>query len=34
MFKEFYNLDLKSKIGEINPEVMLTLAVEKVLNSK
>ena len=34
MFKEFYRLDLKSKVGEVNPEVMLTLAVEKVLNSK
>ena len=34
MFKEFYELDLKTKVGEINPEVMLTLAVEKVLNSK
>ncbi|EKD95151.1 MAG: hypothetical protein ACD_25C00050G0002 [uncultured bacterium] len=34
MFKAFYELDLKTKTGEINPEVMLTLAVEKVLNSK
>ena len=34
MFKEFYRLDLKSKVGEVNPEVMLTLAVEKVLNYK
>ncbi|KKS06950.1 hypothetical protein A3K01_03435 [candidate division WWE3 bacterium RIFOXYD1_FULL_43_17] len=33
LFKAFYEMDLKAKVGEINPEVMLTLAVEKVLNS-
>ncbi len=33
IFTEFYKLDMKSKTGEINPELMLTLAVEKMINS-
>ncbi len=33
VFRDFCDLDCKAKTGEIHPEVMLTLAVEKVLNS-
>ncbi len=33
-FKYFYDLEKKTKTGGITPEMMLTLAVEKVLNSK
>ncbi|GIW69258.1 MAG: hypothetical protein KatS3mg101_0005 [Patescibacteria group bacterium] len=33
LFSFFCDLDFKAKTGEVHPEVMLTLAVEKVLNS-
>lgn len=33
IYKYFYNLDKKVKLGEITPELMITMALEKVLNS-
>lgn len=33
LYDYYYSLDKKVKIGEISPEMMLTMAVEKVINS-
>lgn len=34
LYEYFYNLDRQAKIGEMDQEIALTLAVEKMLNSK